>query len=110
MPDVGIRVAVGQFHELTEEKLRFAAQIGVKGIQMNNPTLPGDTRWEEQDIRALVDKTANLRDIADAPPVGWSLQRRSEYFDWAAQVVDQIRGTHPQLEALFDAAYAQRPT
>ena len=58
MPDVGIRVAVGQFHELTEEKLRFAAQIGVKGIQMNNPTLPGDTRWEEQDIRALVDKTA----------------------------------------------------
>jgi mannonate dehydratase len=58
MPDVGIRVAVGQFHELTEEKLRFAAQIGVKGIQMNNPTLPGDTRWEEKDIRALVDKTA----------------------------------------------------
>ncbi len=51
-----IRVAVGQFHELTEEKLRFAAQIGVKGIQMNNPTLPGEARWEERDIRALVDK------------------------------------------------------
>jgi len=52
-----IRVAVGQFNELTDEKLRFAAQIGVTGIQMNNPKLPGDTHWEERDIRALVDKT-----------------------------------------------------
>ena len=53
---MAIRVAVGQFHDLTEEKLRFAAQIGVKGIQMNNPTLPGEARWEEKDVRALVDK------------------------------------------------------
>ncbi|HVW92920.1 MAG TPA: mannonate dehydratase [Devosia sp.] len=52
-----IRVAVGQFNELTDEKLRFAAQIGVKGIQMNNPKLPGETRWEEADIRKLVEKT-----------------------------------------------------
>jgi mannonate dehydratase len=51
-----IRVAVGQFHDLTEERLRFAAQIGATGLQMNNPSLPGDTRWEEQDVRALVDK------------------------------------------------------
>ena len=53
---MGIRVAVGQFHELTEEKLRFAAQIGASGIQMNNPTLPGQTRWQESDVRALVGK------------------------------------------------------
>ena len=53
---MAIRVAVGQFHELTEEKLRFAAQIGVKGIQMNNPTLPGEARWEQKDVRALVDR------------------------------------------------------
>ena len=53
---MGIRVAVGQFHELTEEKLRFAAQIGASGIQMNNPTLPGETRWQEKDVRALVEK------------------------------------------------------
>jgi guanosine-3',5'-bis(diphosphate) 3'-pyrophosphohydrolase len=32
-----------------------------------------------------------------------------EYFDWAKQVVDRMRGTHRQLEALFDAAYARRP-
>ncbi len=55
---MGIRVAVGQFHELTEERLRFAAQIGATGLQMNNPTLPGDSRWEQKDVRALVDKVA----------------------------------------------------
>jgi mannonate dehydratase len=54
---MSIRVAVGQFHELTEERLRFAAQIGATGLQMNNPTLPGDEYWEEKDVRALVEKT-----------------------------------------------------
>jgi mannonate dehydratase len=50
------RVAVGQFHDLTDERLRFARQIGATGLQMNNPTLPGDTSWQEKDVRALVDK------------------------------------------------------
>jgi mannonate dehydratase len=50
----GIRVAIGQFNEMTDEKLRFAAQIGVKGVQMNTPKLPGETHWEEKDLRALV--------------------------------------------------------
>jgi mannonate dehydratase len=55
---MGIRVAVGQFHELTEERLRFAAQIGVDGLQMNNPSLPGDHRWEEKDVAALAKKVS----------------------------------------------------
>lgn len=54
MSEQGIRVAVGQFKELTEEKLRFAAQIGVKGVQLNTPALPGETHWEESDLRELV--------------------------------------------------------
>lgn len=49
-----MRIAVGQFSELTEEKLRFAAQIGVTGVQMNTPRLPGDARWETEDLAALV--------------------------------------------------------
>jgi len=56
MTEAAMRIAVGQFHELSDEKLRFAAQIGATGVQMNNPTLPGDTHWEEADIRALVDR------------------------------------------------------
>ena len=44
----------------------------------------------------LADKIANLRDVADSPPVKWSLARRQEYFDWAKQVVDHIFPS-PQL-------------
>jgi mannonate dehydratase len=54
---MSIRIAVGQFHELTDERLRFAAQIGATGLQMNNPTIPGETHWDEKDLRALVEKT-----------------------------------------------------
>jgi guanosine-3',5'-bis(diphosphate) 3'-pyrophosphohydrolase len=57
----------------------------------------------------LADKIANVRDVADHPPAEWPLERRREYFDWAKRVVDGLRGTHPGLEALFDAAYARRP-
>jgi guanosine-3',5'-bis(diphosphate) 3'-pyrophosphohydrolase len=58
----------------------------------------------------LADKVCNLRDMHKSPPVGWSLEHRREYFDWAKQVVDRMRGTHPLLEELFDAAYAKRPS
>lgn len=54
--EIGIRIAIGQFNELTDEKLRFAAQLGVTGVQMNTPNLPGETHWEEADLRRLVEK------------------------------------------------------
>lgn len=57
----------------------------------------------------LADKTCNLRDMAAHPPHGWPLARRREYFDWAKQVIDRIRGTHAHLEAAFDEAFAGRP-
>jgi guanosine-3',5'-bis(diphosphate) 3'-pyrophosphohydrolase len=57
----------------------------------------------------LADKICNLRDIAASSPAGWSLHRRQEYFDWAKAVIDGMRGTHPQLEHLFDEAYSARP-
>jgi guanosine-3',5'-bis(diphosphate) 3'-pyrophosphohydrolase len=57
----------------------------------------------------LADKIANLRDVASSPPADWPLKRRQEYFDWGKSVIDQVRGVHPTLEAVFDAAYAGRP-
>lgn len=57
----------------------------------------------------LADKTCNLRDVADHPPVGWPLERRREYFDWAKRVVDGLPVVSDELRAAFDAAYAQRP-
>jgi len=55
----------------------------------------------------LADKIANLRDITNIPPVGWTPERKRGYYDWAKQVIDGLRGTHAALEALFDAVYQQ---
>ena len=57
----------------------------------------------------LADKICNLRDVADRPPAKWDLERRREYFEWAKQVIDGLRGAHPKLEAAFDTAYAKKP-
>jgi GTP diphosphokinase / guanosine-3',5'-bis(diphosphate) 3'-diphosphatase len=63
----------------------------------------------EAKLVKLADKLCNLRDVAERPPAKWDLARRREYYDWAKRVVDGMRGTHPRLEAAFDAAYARRP-
>lgn len=57
----------------------------------------------------LADKICNVRDMADSAPSGWTLARQQEYFEWAKQVVDGLRGVSPTLEAAFDAAYTNRP-
>ena len=57
----------------------------------------------------LADKICNLRDVALAPPTGWPIERRREYFDWAKAVIDRLRGVDPRLEAIFDQAYGMRP-
>ena len=56
----------------------------------------------------LADKICNLRDILLSPPAGWSTERQREYFDWAAKVVDGVRGGNPVLEAAFDQVFARR--
>jgi guanosine-3',5'-bis(diphosphate) 3'-pyrophosphohydrolase len=57
----------------------------------------------------LADKICNLRDMAASPPRTWPRSRQREYFDWAKQVVDGLRGVHPQLERIFDEAYQGKP-
>lgn len=57
----------------------------------------------------LADKIANVSDINGAPPAGWSLERKREYFDWAKEVVDRMRGANITLERRFDSEYAKRP-
>jgi len=57
----------------------------------------------------FADKICNIRDMAASPPADWSLERRQEYFDWANDVVEGLRGSHPTLEHLFDKAIKNRP-
>ena len=56
----------------------------------------------------LADKCDNLRDLLESPPADWPPERRLAYFDWAAAVAAGLRGTHPGLEADFDALLARR--
>lgn len=57
----------------------------------------------------LADKICNLRDILEAPPEGWAVERKRRYFDWAKQVVDGVRGTNLKLETIFDDIYREKP-
>ena len=57
----------------------------------------------------LADKICNLRDVVERPPAKWDLQRRREYFEWAKNVVDRMRGAHSRLEAAFDDIYSKKP-
>ena len=56
----------------------------------------------------LADKICNLREVLESPPSTWSLARKQAYFDWSAQVIAGLRGTNPELEAVFDSLYARR--
>jgi guanosine-3',5'-bis(diphosphate) 3'-pyrophosphohydrolase len=57
----------------------------------------------------LADKICNLRDVADSPPAGWSIERQRDYFDWAKAVVDRLPRVNAKLSELFVEAYGRRP-
>lgn len=48
-----MRVGLGQFKQLTDEKLAFIKQMGADDFLMNTPELPGDRQWEYEDLVAL---------------------------------------------------------
>jgi GTP diphosphokinase / guanosine-3',5'-bis(diphosphate) 3'-diphosphatase len=109
--------------ETTAEELEREFNKGIRDIVMDvtdDKCLRKEQRKQAQIDHApqisdraklvkLADKISNMRDVLDNPPADWSLQRSKAYFDWSLQVIDQLRGAHAGLEALFDAVYAQRP-
>jgi guanosine-3',5'-bis(diphosphate) 3'-pyrophosphohydrolase len=50
----------------------------------------------------LADKISNLRDINRQPPFGWNHKRAQAYFQWAKEVVAELRGINANLERAFD--------
>src|SRR5438067_2354607 len=66
LDDLPMRIALGQFNELTDEQLQFVKQCGCDDVLLNTPRLPGDERWEYDDLRALRQRAeeAGLRLIA----------------------------------------------
>jgi len=59
----------------------------------------------EAKLVKLADKTCNLRDLLAGPQSDWPQSRLLEYTEWAARVVEGIRGENPDLEGAFDAAF-----
>jgi guanosine-3',5'-bis(diphosphate) 3'-pyrophosphohydrolase len=89
--------------EVTDDKRLSPLERKRRQVE-HAPSLSGPTG-----LIKIADKIANLRDVAHDPPTKWSLKRRREYFGWAQQVADQLRGRHAALEQLFEAAYSRRP-
>jgi guanosine-3',5'-bis(diphosphate) 3'-pyrophosphohydrolase len=50
----------------------------------------------------IADKTCNIRDVVTNPAQGWSLERRTDYLDWAEKVVAGCRGVNAKLDHVFD--------
>ncbi len=55
----------------------------------------------------LADKISNVRSIIQTPPAEWSLERKQEYLDWSAQVVEGCRGCKLALERAYDDILAE---
>jgi guanosine-3',5'-bis(diphosphate) 3'-pyrophosphohydrolase len=86
--------------EVTDDKSLAKAER--KRLQIEHaPSLSREAR-----LVKLADKICNVRDVAFAPPEGWSVERRTAYLDWAARVVAGCRGANPELEACFDEVIA----
>lgn len=107
--------------ETTPEELeeRFGADVArVVREVTDDRRLPKDSRKRLQvegaaglsraaKLVRLADKICNVRDVAHAPPAGWSAARRREYLDWTERVVSGCRGAEPGLEALYDRLLAE---
>ncbi len=61
-----MRIAFGQFNEISEERLKFIKQCGADDFLLNTPKLPGEARWEYEDLRRLREQAeaADLRLMA----------------------------------------------
>jgi guanosine-3',5'-bis(diphosphate) 3'-pyrophosphohydrolase len=82
--------------ELTDDK-SLAKEVR-KSLQIAHAPFAS----HEAKLVKLADKICNLRDILVSPPAGWDLQRKQDYFAWAAAVIAGIRGTNSKLEKVFD--------
>jgi GTP diphosphokinase / guanosine-3',5'-bis(diphosphate) 3'-diphosphatase len=86
--------------EVTDDKT--LAKIERKRLQIENASHKSVNAKKLK----IADKIMNLRDITDNPPADWPLQRISDYFDWAENVVAGLRGVNNKLEEIFDESLA----
>ena len=87
--------------EVTDDKALLKEER--KRLQVEHaPTLSRGARQIK-----LADKICNVRDVANKPPLDWSLERRADYLQWSEAVVAGCRGVNECLEQEFDDALAK---
>jgi guanosine-3',5'-bis(diphosphate) 3'-pyrophosphohydrolase len=78
----------------------------------DNKTLPKKERKKRQVEHAPVlsseaalvklgDKIDNVNDVIHSPPVDWNIERRREYMEWCARVINSLPKVNPSLELKF---------
>ena len=84
----------------------------------DDKTLPPDERKSRQIEHAkkiskgaalikLGDKISNATDVLDNPPVGWDINRRKEYLDWAEKVIENCPKVNDRMENKFQEIIKQ---
>jgi GTP diphosphokinase / guanosine-3',5'-bis(diphosphate) 3'-diphosphatase len=125
-PNVDVELVMAAFlHDTVEDtgvtlqelEQRFGKDVADLVAEVtDDKSLPKETRKQlqvehtpEKSPRAqtlkLADKISNLRAIISSPPVGWSRERKQQYFEWARQVVAGIASPNQFLKSEFDKAY-----
>lgn len=102
---------------LSELEARFGPDVASLVAEVtDDKSLPKETRKRLQVQNApeispraqtlkLADKISNLRSILTSPPVGWNLERKRQYFDWARQVVEGLSSPNLPLKEEFEQTY-----
>jgi len=118
-------VVAGLLHDTVEDTAiteadlvtNFGADVAAIVMEAtDDKTLPKEVRKGLQVTHAsahssagkmvkLADKIANLRAIAESPPVSWDHARQVEYVGWAGRVAGGLKGASATLDALFDTTY-----
>jgi mannonate dehydratase len=85
-----MRIALGQFTELTNETMVFGSQLGITSVQLNIPAIPGTTHWEYEDLLALRLKCEEY---------GMKLEMlENTPFDWYLKPMLGMEGRDQQIE------------
>jgi guanosine-3',5'-bis(diphosphate) 3'-pyrophosphohydrolase len=84
--------------EVTDDK--SLPQAERKRLQIEN----APKKSTRAQVIKLADKISNVRGMLSSPPANWSVERKREYVDWAARVVDRLASPNPILKAEFENA------
>src|SRR5262245_40011205 len=55
-----MRVAIGLPGQATDEHFAFARQLGCEGVVLATPALPGERRWEHDDLARLRERVESF--------------------------------------------------